>query len=87
MNVPSLGNAIDGIRELCGDNVAEKCSAVWGMDEEGEINGTWRDMGLKGMWYMMGTRLKKSRGLSFFKLSSFRQSCSVSFLFKTPCPS
>ncbi|EKM78021.1 hypothetical protein AGABI1DRAFT_76376 [Agaricus bisporus var. burnettii JB137-S8] len=49
-----LGNAIDGIRELCGDNVAEKCSAVWGMDEEGEINGTWRDMGLKGMWYMMG---------------------------------
>jgi hypothetical protein len=29
------------------------------MDDEGEINGTWRDMGIKGMWYMMGKFFKE----------------------------
>ncbi|KAF5359804.1 hypothetical protein D9756_003004 [Leucocoprinus leucothites] len=49
-----LGNARDGIREICGDTVADNCSPVWGMDEEGELNGCWRDMGFEGLWYMMG---------------------------------
>ncbi|KAJ3571074.1 hypothetical protein NP233_g3990 [Leucocoprinus birnbaumii] len=49
-----LGNARDGVREICGDTVADNCSAIWGMDEEGELNGVWRSMGFDGLWYMMG---------------------------------
>ncbi|KXN87226.1 putative indole-3-pyruvate monooxygenase YUCCA8 [Leucoagaricus sp. SymC.cos] len=52
--LPALSNARDGIREICGDTVADNCSPVWGMDDEGELNGVWRDMGFKGLWYMMG---------------------------------
>ncbi|KAF9448562.1 FAD/NAD(P)-binding domain-containing protein [Macrolepiota fuliginosa MF-IS2] len=51
-----LGNARDGIRDICGDIVADNCSPVWGMDAEGELNGCWRDMGFRGLWYMMGAQ-------------------------------
>ncbi|KAF8884029.1 FAD/NAD-P-binding domain-containing protein [Infundibulicybe gibba] len=39
---------------ICGDDVTDRCSPIWGLDEEGEINGCWRDMGVKGLWSMMG---------------------------------
>ncbi|CAA7267532.1 unnamed protein product [Cyclocybe aegerita] len=42
------------IRSVFGDEVADKSKPVWGINEEGEINGCWRDLGYKGMWYMMG---------------------------------
>ncbi|KAF7323963.1 Flavin-containing monooxygenase [Mycena kentingensis (nom. inval.)] len=49
-----LGDAREGIRKLCGDAVADRCPPIWGLDAEGEINGAWRDLGSKGLWYMMG---------------------------------
>ncbi|KAF9007493.1 hypothetical protein BDQ17DRAFT_218727 [Cyathus striatus] len=49
-----LGDPRDGIRRICGDDVAERCNTVWGLNDEGEINGIWRDMGYKGLWYVMG---------------------------------
>ncbi|KAJ7662439.1 hypothetical protein B0H17DRAFT_1093497 [Mycena rosella] len=29
------------------------CKQIWGLDEEGEIHGSWRDIGVPGLWYMM----------------------------------
>ena len=37
--------------------MADKCKPLWGMDEEGEINGCWKDMGVPGLWYIMGMLL------------------------------
>ncbi|KIK03022.1 hypothetical protein K443DRAFT_677178 [Laccaria amethystina LaAM-08-1] len=49
-----LTDAHYGIRRICGDGVADKCKPLWGMDEEGEINGCWKDLGVPGLWYIMG---------------------------------
>ncbi|KAK6987524.1 flavin-containing monooxygenase YUCCA3 [Favolaschia claudopus] len=49
-----FGDARDTIRKVCGDAVGDRCARVWGLDEEGEVNGAWRGMGVRGLWYMMG---------------------------------
>ena len=49
-----LGDSRDVIRNVCGDAVVDKCSEIWGLNAEGEINGAWRDLGVKGLWYMIG---------------------------------
>ncbi|KAF9007494.1 hypothetical protein BDQ17DRAFT_1388982 [Cyathus striatus] len=49
-----LGDPREHIRQICGDAVADNCSTLWGLDEDGEINGVWRDMGFQGLWYAMG---------------------------------
>lgn len=42
------------VRQLCGDEIADKTGPVWGLDEEGEIQGVCRYNGVEGMWFMMG---------------------------------
>ncbi|KAJ3788473.1 hypothetical protein GGU11DRAFT_815041 [Lentinula aff. detonsa] len=49
-----FGDARNLIRKVCGDDVANKCSPVWGLNEEGEILGSWKYMGIPGLWYAMG---------------------------------
>ncbi|TFK35616.1 hypothetical protein BDQ12DRAFT_714647 [Crucibulum laeve] len=49
-----LSDPREGVGELCGDAIADGCNEIWGMNSEGEINGVWRDMGFKGLWYVMG---------------------------------
>ncbi|KAJ7068507.1 hypothetical protein C8F01DRAFT_1247008 [Mycena amicta] len=49
-----VGDVRDNIRKVCGDNIADKCKPIWGLDAEGEIQGCWRDLGIPGLWYMMG---------------------------------
>ncbi|KAK7056044.1 flavin-containing monooxygenase [Favolaschia claudopus] len=49
-----FGDARNTIRKVCGDAVGDRCARVWGLDEEGEVNGAWRGMGVRGLWYMMG---------------------------------
>ncbi|TFK48074.1 FAD/NAD(P)-binding domain-containing protein [Heliocybe sulcata] len=39
---------------LLGDKAADKLRPIWGISEEGEINGAWRDIGIPNLWYMMG---------------------------------
>jgi len=43
------------IRAICGDNVANTCKPIWGLDKEGELRGVWRDLGLPGLWFMTGS--------------------------------
>ncbi|KAJ7676551.1 hypothetical protein DFH06DRAFT_1168458 [Mycena polygramma] len=49
-----LGDARSGVRRICGDAVGDKCKPIWGLNAEGEINGAWRDLGVPGLWYMLG---------------------------------
>ncbi|KAJ6556762.1 hypothetical protein DFH09DRAFT_1365485 [Mycena vulgaris] len=48
-------DAVEHIRAVCGDLVANKCKTLWGLDSEGEIKGVWRDTGIKNLWYMVGS--------------------------------
>ncbi|TYJ56347.1 hypothetical protein B9479_002895 [Cryptococcus floricola] len=51
-----FSNTIDSIRRTLGDQVADRCKPVWGMDEEGELNGAWRaDPGVPNLWIVVGT--------------------------------
>ncbi|KAJ6595193.1 hypothetical protein DFH09DRAFT_906286 [Mycena vulgaris] len=49
-----LGDPRDAVRAICGDDIGDKCGQIWGLDEEGEIRGAWRDLGVPNLWYMIG---------------------------------
>nr|GAT58193.1 predicted protein [Mycena chlorophos] len=49
-----VGDVKDNIRKVCGDEIGNRCKPIWGLDAEGEIRGCWRDLGIPGLWYMMG---------------------------------
>ncbi|TFK22738.1 hypothetical protein FA15DRAFT_595487 [Coprinopsis marcescibilis] len=50
-----LSDARQGpIRRVCGDQVADACSDIWGLSDEGEIRGCWTEVGYEGLWNMMG---------------------------------
>jgi putative flavoprotein involved in K+ transport len=44
----------DTARSILGDEAADRCAPVWGLDEEGEIRGIWRPTGHPGLWFMGG---------------------------------
>ena len=45
---------LETARRLLGDEVADRCGPVWGLDEEGELQGVWRQSGHEGLWFMGG---------------------------------
>ncbi|KAJ7056408.1 hypothetical protein C8F01DRAFT_1156140 [Mycena amicta] len=49
-----FGDVSDFILKICGPAVADACKPVWGLNSEGEMNSAWRDIGVKGLWYMTG---------------------------------
>jgi cation diffusion facilitator CzcD-associated flavoprotein CzcO len=49
-----LGDRRAHIQRVCGDALFQKCKPIWGLNKEGEINGAWRDIGIRGLWYMIG---------------------------------
>ncbi|KAF8893477.1 hypothetical protein BD779DRAFT_1506493 [Infundibulicybe gibba] len=49
-----IGNARDGLIKLVGESVGKNLKPIWGLNEEGEINGVWRDLGVPGLWSMIG---------------------------------
>ncbi|KAJ7904759.1 hypothetical protein B0H14DRAFT_2664275 [Mycena olivaceomarginata] len=49
-----VGDVRDNIRKVCGDELTDRCKPIWGLDADGEIQGCWRDLGVPGLWYMMG---------------------------------
>ena len=50
-----LGDPREQIRRVCGVEVMDKCKTIWGLDKEGKLKGVWRDLGIPGLWYMMGS--------------------------------
>jgi putative flavoprotein involved in K+ transport len=45
---------VETARKLLGDEVADRCGPVWGLDEEGELRSVWRRSGHEGLWFMGG---------------------------------
>ncbi|KAG9309314.1 hypothetical protein JVU11DRAFT_10802 [Chiua virens] len=48
------GDPRDSMREICGQQVADNVNPVWGLTEEGEVNGVWRDCGHENLWFGIG---------------------------------
>lgn len=47
-------NMRETARRIFGDEVADRCHPVWGLNSEGEIKGMWRNSGHPGFWFMGG---------------------------------
>ncbi|EGO00145.1 hypothetical protein SERLA73DRAFT_107137 [Serpula lacrymans var. lacrymans S7.3] len=49
-------DARSAYRQILGDELGEKLNPIWGLDAEGELQSTWREVGagLEGIWCMMG---------------------------------
>jgi cation diffusion facilitator CzcD-associated flavoprotein CzcO len=58
-------NMRETARRLLGDAVADRCSPVWGLDSEGELQTMWRRSGHEGLWFM-GGNLHQCRHYSKF---------------------
>ncbi|GAA3966038.1 NAD(P)/FAD-dependent oxidoreductase [Gordonia caeni] len=41
-------------RAIFGDEIADRCGPVWGLDDEGELRGIWRRTGQPGFWFSGG---------------------------------
>ncbi|KAE9404770.1 FAD/NAD(P)-binding domain-containing protein [Gymnopus androsaceus JB14] len=48
------GDIRKAIGNICGEDVERACKPIWGYDEETEIKGVWRDLGVPNLWYMGG---------------------------------
>jgi putative flavoprotein involved in K+ transport len=48
-------NMRETARRLFGDAVADRCTPVWGLDDEGELNTIWRPSGHPQFWFMGGS--------------------------------
>ena len=82
----SLGDARNVLRRVCGDKVADQSGPIWGLNAEGEVNGVWRDLGVPGLWYMLGTACMFSPNRKL-NVSLDRESCALSFPFEARSPS
>ncbi|KAI0791868.1 hypothetical protein C8Q75DRAFT_876016 [Abortiporus biennis] len=49
-----FADASEPISRIVGDEVSKKVPRIWGIDEEGEVNGCYRELGTPGLWYIMG---------------------------------
>ena len=61
-----LGDSREHIRKVCGDAVFKRSGSIWGFDAEGELNGVWRDLEVKGLWSMLGTSLACPCSIFFY---------------------
>lgn len=85
-----LGDARSNLRKICGEIVAQKCKPIWGLDKEGEVSGVWRDLGVKGLWYMVGTLHRSTSSLVYRDRTHrlvvlSRKSCVMSIPLETCC--
>ncbi|KIM76995.1 hypothetical protein PILCRDRAFT_796588 [Piloderma croceum F 1598] len=48
------GDPSEPLRKVLDDELKGKCKPIWGLDDESEIRGLWRDMGIPHLWSMMG---------------------------------
>ncbi|RHW26265.1 NAD(P)/FAD-dependent oxidoreductase [Nocardioides immobilis] len=48
-------NMRESARRIVGDSVADHITPIWGLDEEGELQGLWRPTGHPGFWVTGGS--------------------------------
>lgn len=44
----------EAVRQLMGDEVAERVGPIWGYDDDGEVRNMWRPTGQDGLWFSAG---------------------------------
>ena len=49
-----FSNTIDSVRATLGDDVANRCGPIWGVDEEGELRSAYKHSGVENLWLMVG---------------------------------
>ncbi|KAE8375835.1 putative flavo protein [Aspergillus bertholletiae] len=49
-----FSNTVESVRQIFGDDVADRFNPIWGIDEEGEINSAWKLTGVPDLWLMVG---------------------------------
>ena len=49
-----FGDYRDGFRKILGKDLGGKVKQIWGLDDECEPRGAWRDVGIDKLWCMMG---------------------------------
>ncbi|TFK48083.1 FAD/NAD(P)-binding domain-containing protein [Heliocybe sulcata] len=49
-----FGDERHAVTKVLGSDFEDKLKPLWGLDEEGEIKGAWRDIGVPRLWYMIG---------------------------------
>jgi hypothetical protein len=49
-----FGNMRETARSIFGDEVADRCDPVWGLDDEGELRTVFRPTGADGLWFTAG---------------------------------
>jgi hypothetical protein len=49
-----LGDVTDMIKQVCGNDILEKTGPIVGLDDEGELQGPFRNMGIPGLWVIIG---------------------------------
>jgi hypothetical protein len=61
VHIPSYADARTSYRALLPESLHDKLKPIWGLDDEGELNSVWREVGgrgkeaeLNGIWCMMG---------------------------------
>ncbi|KAI6041451.1 hypothetical protein EDC04DRAFT_2982999 [Pisolithus marmoratus] len=55
-----FGEIRDSVREICGSEIANQVGPIWGLDNEGELQGVWRRTGQPCLWIGMAS-LGRSR--------------------------
>lgn len=49
-----VGTPVENVRGICGDEVVGEMSSLWGLSPEGELQGCWKNTGVKGLYYLLG---------------------------------
>lgn len=49
-----FSNLVDSIKDTFGPKLANQVGPVWGIDEEGEYRGAFRETGVRNFWIMVG---------------------------------
>ncbi|WVW81123.1 hypothetical protein I302_103114 [Kwoniella bestiolae CBS 10118] len=49
-----FSNTIDSVRNTLGDKLADQCTPIWGVDEEGEFKSAYRESGVQNLWIFVG---------------------------------
>lgn len=53
------------VKQIFGQEIGDQMGDFWGLDEEGEIKGAWKECGHPAMWYHGGT-IGQARYMSRF---------------------
>ena len=48
-------NTREMARPICGDDVTDQASPIWGVGEDGELQGTFRQSGYPHLWFIVGS--------------------------------